>query len=416
MQKKENVAVFFGGKSVEHDISIITGLQVIANIDREKYNIIPIYLSREGEMFFGDKLSEISAFANFNKKDKKIKRAVLNAGSDIIFISKNSDKITKCKFSSLRKIDCAVICCHGLNGEDGTLQGLLELCDIPYTSSGVLSSAVCMDKIIMKDIFIANNIDTATHISFNRNEFTLDSERILNGIEDKLEYPLFVKPSNLGSSIGISKCKDREGLENAIEIASSYDSRILVEQSIEDNIEVNCAVFGNMDHQITSNLEYPKSWSSFLSFDEKYIMRNKSSKSKDNFIDKKQDEDYKGFENTSVDRKNTKVAPIINKKLSEEIEEEIKILAKKVFKIFNCIGVVRIDFLVESTTNKIYVNELNSIPGSLAYYLFEEYSFKTLLNRLIDIAKKQAEDKKKNKFSYQSSALANFSSSSKLNK
>lgn len=389
---KENVVVIFGGKSTEHDISIITGLQVLAHIDREKYNIFPLYIYRNGEMFIGDKLGKVETFANFNIKDKDIKKVAFKAGSNYLFISKNSIKE---KFKPYIQIDCAVICCHGMNGEDGTLQGLLELSNITYTSSCVMSSAITMDKIIMKDIFVANKFKTAKYYFFNRSDYYLKFDEIINKIESKLAYPIFIKPANLGSSIGISKCWNRNELDEAIEIAVNYDNRILAEEGIENNIEVNCAVFGNGEYQTSSKVEYPKTWSDFLSFDEKYIQRNKE------IIEKK---DYDKNEE--------------NKKLSIEIEKTIQKMAERVFRIFDCSGVVRIDFLVDAETKQIYINELNSIPGSLSYYLFKEqgYNFKDFLNRLIDIAKKEKNKKNCNKFSYESQALVNFGKANKMNK
>ncbi len=362
--EKENIAVIFGGKSTEHDISIITGIQTYKNVDREKYNVLPIYISRKGEMFIGNNLEKIETYADFNPKDKKIKKVSFCPGSNFLFLARNSNLFSQ-NFKKQIKIDCAILCCHGINGEDGTLQGLLELCDIPYTSSGVMSSAISMDKIIMKDVFVVNDIKTAKYTYFNKIDYSLNPDEILKNIENSLMYPVFVKPANLGSSIGISKCKDREQLDKAIEIACSYDSRILVEEGIEDNIEANCAVLGNSDYQASSKIEYPKSWSDFLSFDEKYIQRKMSA------------------DETKV--KKTKS----NKKLPDEIESKIKIIAENTFKIFSCSGVVRIDFLIDKNY-EIYLNELNSIPGSLAFYLFKDkFDFKNLLNRLIDIAKKE---------------------------
>lgn len=419
--KKESIIVVFGGKSTEHDISIITGLQVFANIDREKYNVKVVYISRTGEMFSGERLGKVSTFANFDKDDSKLKRVAFEPGSDYLFESKNYKKImdkkrkkegisNKIKFKPIFKVDCAVICCHGVNGEDGTLQGIFELSGIPYTSSGVLASAISMDKVIMKDIFVANKINTAKYKYFYKMDYKLTSQNILDDIENKLKYPVFVKPANLGSSIGISKCRNKEDLNEAIEIASNYDNRILVEEGIEDNIEVNCAVLGNSDYQISSKIEYPKSWSDFLNFEEKYIQRGKNSNLK---VDERAQSNT--VEETASNLKEIKDKQEI---LPEDIEEEVKQIAKIIFKIFNCSGVVRIDFLVEKSTNKIYINELNSIPGSLAFYLFKEqkYNFKDFLSRLIDIAKKEKEKKNSNKFLYESLALANFGEGSKTNK
>lgn len=407
--KKENVIVIFGGKSTEHDISIITGLQVLSNIDAEKYNAIPIYISKTGLMFTDTSLGLISTYFDFKDDNKKFKKASFISGSNLLFVSRNLDK--KLMFKPTIKISCAVICCHGINGEDGTLQGLLELSNIPYTSPGVLASAVSMDKIIMKDIFVANHIVTAKYVFFNSRDFKLDSNKVVEEIEEKLSYPFFVKPANLGSSIGISKCKDRKGLESAIEIAINYDSRILVEESVENNIEVNCAVFGNADYQIASKIEYPKTWSDFLSFDEKYIQRNKDS-TDGKFVER----DKKSEKNTDLEKKSEIDKSV--QKLNKKTEIKVQGLAKKVFKIFDCSGVVRIDFLIERKTNLIYLNEINTIPGSLAFYLFKDigYSFKELLNRLIDLSKKEKIRKDESKFSYQSLALMNFGKGEKGNK
>jgi D-alanine-D-alanine ligase len=256
-----------------------------------------------------------------------------------------------------------------------------------------------MDKIIMKDIFLANGIKTAKYYFFNKNEYKLEYNKIINEIEIKLVYPLFVKPANLGSSIGISKCKNRAELDLAIEVALCYDNRILVEESVEDNIEVNCAVLGNSENQIPSKVEYPKTWGEFLNFDEKYIQREKSS-------------------NKELGINGNLKKHIKREKLSNETEDNVKKIAQKAFKIFDCKGVVRIDFLVKKNSGEIYLNEINSIPGSLSFYLFKEQgiNFKALLNRLIDIAKKEKLKKDKNKFSYESKALANFGSASKFNK
>lgn len=382
--EKEKVLVIFGGKSAEHDISIITGLQTLKNIDREKYDVFPLYISRAGEMYFGRKLENFETYINFNVK--KFKKATFCPGNKFLYLQIGKTFVKKFEVS------CAVICCHGLNGEDGTLQGLFELCEIPQTSCNVMSSSICMDKIIMKDVLRANGIQTPRSISVSKTDFFLNENYMLDKIEDELglfENFCFVKPANLGSSIGISKCKTREELLEAIDIAGEYDERIIIEQAVEDATEVNCAVLGNSDYQIISSLEYPKSWSSFLSFEEKYISRKEAS-----------------------DNKETKT-----KKLNQKIEKKIQEISKNVFKIFDCSGVVRIDFLV-GKNGEIFLNELNSIPGSLAFYLFKKQGldFKKLISKLIDIAKRKQNEKLKNKFSYQSRALENFGKGNKNNK
>lgn len=382
--EKEKVLVVFGGKSAEHDISIITGLQTLKNIDREKYDVFPLYISRAGEMFFGRKLEEFESYINFNRK--KFKKATFCPGSKFLYLQIGTMFVKKFEVS------CAVVCCHGLNGEDGTLQGLFELCEIPQTSCNAMSSSICMDKIVMKDVLRANGIKTPKSVFINKTDFFLNEKSVLDKIEKELdlfENSCFVKPANLGSSIGISKCHSRDELAEAIDIAGGYDERIIVEQAVEGATEVNCAVLGNSDYQTISSLEYPKSWSSFLSFDEKYIARKEASENKE----------------------------IKTKKLSSKTEKQIQEISRKAFNVFDCSGVVRIDFLV-GKDGDIYLNELNSIPGSLAFYLFKEQGidFKKLISKLIDLAKRKQRDKLKNKFSYQSNALENFGRGNKGNK
>ena len=379
--KKENVLLAFGGRSVEHDISIITGIQALKNVDLNKYNFFPLYFARNGEIFFGKKLSKIETFSNFSKKG--LKRASFVPGDNRIYLSFGK------KFYPAFEISCAVLCLHGLNGEDGTVQGLFELSKIPYTSSNVLSSALCMDKIIMKDVLRANNILTPKSEFLTNTDYYLNEEILLSEIKEKLnlfENSCFVKPANLGSSIGISKCENLNQLTNAIDIAFSYDRRVIIEEAIENAVEVNCAVLGDSDHQIVSDLEYPKSWGSFLTFEEKYISRKEEKLGK--------------------------------KKISKTLEQQVQEISKKAFKIFDCSGVVRIDFLVDVAQEKIYLNELNSIPGSLAFYLFKSQNInqKRLINKMIEIGKRKFLEKNSNKFSYTSSALANFKGGNKTNK
>ena len=408
---KENILVVFGGKSAEHDISIITGLQTVSNIDREKYNVIPMYISKENEFFIGEKLCYLSSYMPFSPSKKGVIKASLIPGSNFLYASKkacdiyfNGEKAeeiiksnakgdittTKAvkKLKKLVKIDCAVLCCHGKSGEDGCLQGLLNLANIPYTSSNLASSALSLDKIFMKDIIKSNGFTTVDYMHFNKTEYILEPEKVIEKIE-ALGYPVFIKPANLGSSIGISKCRTRDELEVGIEVAIKYDRRILVEKSIENNIEVNCAVFGNDTYLLPSNVEFPKTNNLFLTFEEKYIQRKNSADS--NIVEEC--------------------------KITAEQEENIKEIASKLFKTFDCKGVVRIDFLINKEDNKIYVNELNSIPGSLAFYLFKnKFNFKTLLSKMIDNAKKVQKEEAKFDLNFTSAALNNFNSSIKMNK
>lgn len=361
-----NILVLFGGKSSEHDISVITALQAINAIDKVKYNVIPVYVTREGKWLTGEKLLFKETYLNFNEKN--FKEVSLNFCKSEIEIKK--------VISKKIKVDCALLCLHGLNGEDGTVQGALELANIPYTSSNVLGSSVCMDKIIMKDIFKANNMSIVDYVWFTREEFEANEDEILDKIYSKIDYPYIVKPCSLGSSIGISKCECEDDLIYAIEVACKYDSRIIVEKAVENLREINCACIGYGNKVRTSMLEEPVSWNKFLSFKDKYLSFSKSA---------------------------TRGEP----NLEEDIKEKIKETAVKAF-ISTCqSGVVRIDFLLDSLSGELFINEINTIPGSLANYLFPE-RFGKLIDELITLAIKRENDKKKNNFSYKSAALFEY--------
>ncbi|HEY5562884.1 MAG TPA: D-alanine--D-alanine ligase family protein [Clostridiaceae bacterium] len=283
------------------------------------------------------------------------------------------------------KVDVIFPALHGMNGEDGTIQGLLSLANIPYVGCGVMASLVGMDKIIMKDIFKANGIPIVNYTWFLRKEYESKKENVIYNIEQQLKYPLFVKPANLGSSIGISKANNREQLISAIEIAVRYDRKVIIE--VEDLIEINCSVLGTDDELNASICEQPVSWKTFLTFDDKY-MRNGNSK---------------GMK--SATRKMP--API-----PEDKSEEIRKLSIKVFKVLDCAGVSRIDFMMNKNTMNRYVNEINTIPGSLAFYLWEPegIDFRELINRLIQIAIKNHENQNNNIYTFDTELLKKLSS------
>jgi D-alanine-D-alanine ligase len=348
---KKKVAVLFGGRSVEHEVSVITGAQVMENIDKEKYDVVPIYIDKEGKWFTGDSLKEFENFKNSNLND--LQEIVLSA-IDIIFPT-----------------------IHGTNGEDGTIQGLFELMNIPYVGGGVLASSVGMDKILMKDVFKSNGLPIVDYLWFYRSRWEDDKEGIINDIEKTLGYPIFVKPANLGSSIGISKAKDRDSLIHAIEIAIRYDRKIIIEKAVENPREINCAVMGYDDKVESSLCEEPLGWEEILTFEDKYVKSN-----------------VKGMGKEGSRR-------IIPAEIDDSIRERIEDVAKKSFMAIDCSGNARVDFLIDKNNN-IYINEINTLPGSVAFYLWEDkgYSFKKLIDKMIDIAIKVHENKNENMYSY----------------
>lgn len=375
----KNVAVLFGGRSVEHEVSIITGMQIIENIDKTKYNVIPIYVNKEGKWLTGKSLMEFKNYKENKFEDAQEIILSHNYGDNNIYLSPKSSGLFKKKI--LDKVDIAFPAFHGMNGEDGTVQGLLELMDIPYVGCGVLGSAVGMDKILMKDVYKANNLPIVDYTWFYRSKWIENKDDVIKTIEDKLSYPMFVKPANLGSSIGISKVKDRDGLIEAIEIAIRYDRKIIVERAVEEPREINCAVLGYDDELIASLCEEPIGWKDILTFEDKYIKSNTKGKG-------------------AEDRR--RIPAEIDDTLREEIEE----LAKLAFKAIDGRGVSRVDFLVDKN-NKVYINEINTLPGSMAFYLWEGkgYPFSKLIDELINIAIKAHEDKKKNSYSYEANLL-----------
>jgi len=360
----KNIIVLFGGKSAEHDISLITANLALNAIDEEKYNVYPIMVDKQNKWFY------VKDFKNNIKKIGKKEEIFLKLGDNNLYIKKSF--LTK-KFI---QVDCALLCHHGLNGEDGTIQSVLKLCGIPYSSSGVISSSITMDKVVMKMLFKEHNFNVIDYFYFTKADYEHNIEQTLDEIEAKLSYPIIVKPANLGSSIGINISKNREELINNINIALNFDNKILLEKALEDFIEINCAVMGYKNDIVVSSLEQPVNWKEFLTFEDKYISGSKKS-----------------------------VKRIYPANVSKEIKKQIQQTSKEIFDKFELCGVARIDYIVKD--DEVYVNEINSIPGSLAYYLFEreEYSFTEVIDKLIECAIKKFEDEKQLTYTFESNVL-----------
>lgn len=389
MNSKLNLAVIFGSKSPEHEVSVITGLQILENADKEKYNLIPIYIDKTGKWFSGQALLDINNFKNVATLHKKITEQYINPGSNSQLIP-----ISALSFAKKRiKIDVAFPAIHGSFGEDGTLQGLLEMANIPYVGAGVTSSGIGMDKILQKDALKSNGIPVVNYVWFTRNEWIDDRNLVIKKVENSLKYPVFIKPANLGSSIGINKAKNRDDLTSAIELAVTFDRRIIVEQGLEDIIEINCSVLG-FDTVVASVCEQPVSTGEVLSYEDKYMRGSKNSTQK------------KGM--ASLSR-------IIPAPISEKLTKEIQETAKKVFKTLDAAGVARIDFLLNPKTGKFFVCEINTLPGSISFYLWEKsgYPFPKLIDKLVELALERFSDRKKNNYSFNSNLLENFGSGSK---
>ena len=400
-----NLGVIFGGVTCEHDVSVVTGLQLIENVDKSKYNVIPIYIHSDGRWFTGDPLFDAKIYKDFTFYEKLCDEALIPPTRKGLVIPKRGI-FSKERFIPL---DVVIPAMHGMNGEDGTLQGLLELANIPYTSSGVLGASVGMDKIIMKKVFEAHGLPVLPYTYFIREEWENNSEAVISKIESTLQYPMFVKPSNLGSSIGISKAKDKQGLIDAIEVAISYDSRIIVEKAVEELREINCSGLGYQDDVEASCCEEPVSWKEFLTFEDKYLRGGKgklggkmgAKTAPQKIATSKLGGKHGGMD--SMDRR-------LPADIPEDQTAKIKDYTKRAFKALNSKGVVRIDYIIDKTTNEIYLNEINTIPGSFAFYLWEHEGLKypQLIDRLVEIAELANADKNKNNYTFNSNIIGNI--------
>jgi D-alanine-D-alanine ligase len=363
MVSKLRVGVMYGSRSVEHEVSIITALQVMNGLNSERYEVVPLYLTKEGEWLTGEDLRKLTIYQGSAETRRALTRASLPPGPNG-GVLQVAEKARILSFGGAPKlaIDVAFPCFHGTFGEDGTVQGLLELADLPYVGSGVVASAVGMDKIMMKAIFRSAGLPVLDCQLVLRDEWKSRPTAVVERLERAIGYPAFVKPANLGSSVGISKATDSASLKNALDVAASYDRRVLVEPSIEGAIDINCSVLGWEDDLQASVCEQPISWETFLSYDDKYIRGGKS----------------KGMKGQS----RRIPAPI-----GDAATQEIQRLAKLAFRAIDAAGVARIDFLI-GPDEKIYVNEINTLPGSLAFYLWEatDLPFPRLLDRLIELA------------------------------
>lgn len=388
---KMNVAVIFGSRSCEHDVSIVSAMQLIEAAKTKGYSIIPVYISREGLWYTGDALTSIETFRHFNPMAKGITRVNLdvsaNAGDLWAWPPQRAGLFAKVP-APVAHIDVAIPVMHGMNGEDGTLQGLLEMANIPYASAGVLGSAIGMDKIAMKQILRDAGYPVLDFMWFTRDQLVGEREAIIERIEKTIKYPAFVKPASLGSSIGVSRADNREELGSALDLAASYDRRILVEVGIANPVEINCAALGYGEDVRASVCEMPvpSTGEKFLNFFEKYL-RNAGTKG----------ESSRGMKSLS------RVVPA---PIGDELTQRIQTMTCEIFKLLDCRGTVRIDFILDEN-DMLFVNEPNTIPGSLAFYLWEEcgVSFSDLVEKMIEGALQAHADKNRNVYAFDSTIL-----------
>src|SRR3989338_5366452 len=392
MENKIKVAIVFGSRSVEHEVSIVTAMQVFENIDRDKYEVIPVYIDKKGRWFFDNKLGQLENFKDIKLNPLKFWKNFRRA--EYVFGASPSVKALSPKsvFNFFRSIKADIYfpVVHGTFGEEGTIQGLFEIADVPYVGSGVTGSAVGMDKIIQKSVFKDNGIPVVKYIWFLKNEWQDNKVKIIEKIEKTLGYPVFVKPANLGSSVAINKAGGLKELENAIEIASNFDRRIIVEEGKEGIIEINCSVIGN-DELTASVCEQPVNDKQMLTYEDKYLRGDKT----------------KGIVGLSR---------LIPAPISEELTKKIQETAKKAFWAIDAAGIARVDFMVRPDTEDFWITEINTLPGSLSFYLWEKsgVSFSGLIDRLINLGFERYQERQLLTFSYDSDLITKTSSGFKV--
>lgn len=379
---KIKVGVIFGGQTVEHEVSIISAVQAMNNMDTNKYEIIPIYIDKDRTWYTGKMLSDIEIYKDMDLLKRYAKKVTLCKKENSFFLVNTKGLFRK----DVAEIDIAFPIVHGLNVEDGTLQGFLDTIGIPYVGSKVLGAALGQDKVVMKQVFESSGIPVVPYTWFFDTEYYTDKDQIIGKIK-KIGFPVIVKPANLGSSVGISIANNIEDIEKCIEEAIEYDIKIVVEKVIENMTEVNCSVLGNYQSQEVGVLEEVMGNDEFLSYQDKYLGGGKTKGSK-------------GMASTNR---------IIPARISDKFTEEIKETSKKVFRTLNLSGVCRIDYIIDKKKNKFYVNEPNTIPGSLSFYLWEPIGkpYSELLDDMINIAIKDYKNRNNKTYSFESNILSN---------
>lgn len=373
---KTNIGVFFGGRSTEHEISVISASQAMHAINREKYDVTPIYISKEGKWYTGPELFEVKNYRNIPALLAKCEEVYMRP----IYDDYNLYKKKKPMFGSdvLAKLDVVIPVLHGSNGEDGIFEGVLETIGIPYAGCNTLSSANGMDKITMKMILQANDVPVVDYVWFTDKQWYAQKDELIAKIENKIGYPVIVKPANLGSSVGIGRADNREQLIAKVEEAEQYSTRLIVEDLVENLQEINCSVLGDCDEYQMSVLEEPIKSGEILSYQDKYMGGTK------------------GAKGMQASQKR------IPAELPKNETERIQFLAGETFRVLSCHGVSRVDVIVDAKTRDIYVNEINTIPGSLSFYLWKATGipFDKLMDKLVSLALKRKREQKLKTVSY----------------
>ncbi|MBE6705842.1 MAG: D-alanine--D-alanine ligase [Ruminococcaceae bacterium] len=391
---KTKIGVFFGGRSTEHEISVISAMQAIAAFDREKYDVIPVYITKDCKFYTGEAAGKIENYKDIPVLLKTLTRVTLEGeNGKLNLISYPAPIFGK---GLVDTIDVAFPVVHGTNVEDGTLQGYFQSFGIPYAGCDVPSSALGMDKFASKAVMKMCGLPVLDCVRVTANEYTMDEDAVIAKVESQTRYPVIVKPVNLGSSIGIKKADDNAALREALEYAFGFANLIIVEDAVQNLREINCSVLGNKEDCEASVCEEPLNATTILTFEDKYLAGGKSG-------------GVKGSKGTSAGMADTKRQCPAN--IPDELRDKIRGYAKKTFEVLGCSGVSRIDFLMDNETKEVWVNEINTCPGSLSFYLWEAtgIKFNELLDRIVKIALARARDEKNLTFSFDTNILQGIS-------
>lgn len=387
------VGVFFGGKSTEHEISCISANQAIHALDEEKYDVLPVYISKDNEFYTGDELFDLANYSSFIANPASVLEKV------IIYKDGNAVKVRPVKgmFKKERQIDVAFPVVHGTNVEDGTLAGFLQMLDLPYTSCDVLGGAVGQDKAVMKDIFKAEGIPMVDYFVVYNADFEENYDEYFAKAE-KIGFPLIAKPANLGSSIGIETIRNADEFREKISECLNYDFKVVVERMIEDLKEVNISVIGSDNRAKVSPIE--EVTNGVLTYDKKYMPSgSKGSKS-----------GTKAPVKTSASKGMASTIRKVPADLEEGQKEVIEKIALRAFRALNSFGCVRIDFMIDKKDGSVYCNEINTIPGSLAFYLWNHdgMSFSEECDELISNALNRYTRRSRKTYSFDTNILDNY--------
>lgn len=399
--QKIRLGVIYGGPSVEHEIAIISAVQVMSAADESKYHIVPIYISKDGLWYTGDELKDMAAYADLSGLKGRLKRVYMKADRGAhMLIAKGRGLFAKDEEIAL---DVILPVMHGAHGEDGCLQGFLELLNIPYAGPGVLAAAVGMDKIMMKNVLAANGLSVLTGVWFTADEWYAAQDEKLAEAEEKLGYPMIVKPANLGSSVGIARAADRDELIAALNEAAGFSARLLIEPCLDERREINCSVLGYGAKSRASVCEEPLTDNAFLTYQDKYLSGTESAKG-----GKIGGAKTGGKPGAKAGMSSSKRQ--VPADLPENMAAEIQNMSQRAFVALDGCGVARVDVLIDKRDNRIYINEINTIPGSLSFYLWQAggLEFPDLIDELVNAALARQRAKDKLTFSYDTNILAGF--------